>query len=154
VDGSLASGSAVTVNNGGALGGSGTINGAATIASGGTLAPGSTNGTATLTFAGGLTLNGNANLDMDVGSSADLVSVTGGTLTGPVSGTVNLNVSDSGDLGAGIYPLIDWSGAAGSVTTNDFTLSLPVGQFGDLSVSGNVLSLSVDGIKSTIFKFR
>jgi autotransporter-associated beta strand protein len=155
VDGSLAAGSAVTVNSGGTLGGSGTINGLTTIQSGGTLAPAGTNATDTLTFGGGLTLNGGSALAMALGTSSDLIRITGGILTGPSSGTVALNISDGGGIDPGIYPLINWTGAAGSVSTNDFTLSeLPGEMPGELSVESSILSLEILGVSGTLFRFK
>ncbi len=109
VNGSLAS-SAVTVDSGGTLGGSGTIGGLATFASGAHLAPGNSPGT--ITFTGGLTLSSGTILDFQLGTTSDLILVTGGTLTGPLSGTITLNLSDSGGFTAGTYTLIDATGAS------------------------------------------
>lgn len=109
VNGSLASG-AVTVSPGGTLGGTGTINGAATIH--GILAPGTSVGT--LRFASGLVLGSSATLACELGTTSDLVSVTG-NLT--LDGTVN--VANSGGLATGIYDLIHYTG-----TLTDQTLTI------------------------------
>ncbi|HSI08342.1 MAG TPA: autotransporter-associated beta strand repeat-containing protein [Rariglobus sp.] len=108
VNGSLAS-SAVTVASGATLGGSGTIGGHATFASGAHLAPGNLPGT--ITFTGGLTLNDGTILDLQLGTISDKIVVSGGTLTGPFSGTITVNLSDSGGFVAGTYTLIDATGA-------------------------------------------
>ncbi|KAA6176805.1 transporter [Pseudomonas marginalis] len=114
VAGSLASGS-VTVNNGATLTGGGTLAGAVTVADGGHL--GLSSGSA-LTL-GSLVLGGNANLDVGlgvpvVGGGSGLLNV-GGDLT--LDG--NLNVSDLGGFGTGVYNLINYSGA---LTNNGLTL--------------------------------
>ena len=82
VSGSLAAGSAVTVQTNGTLGGTGIINGATTIQSGGTLAPG-TNGIGKLTFSSSLVLAGNTMMEISRNGGVptnDLAAVTG-TLT-------------------------------------------------------------------------
>ncbi|WP_415908636.1 beta strand repeat-containing protein [Oleiharenicola sp. Vm1] len=108
---------AVTINSGATLGGSGFVDGETTIASGGHIAPGNSPGT--LTFTNGLTLNDGAVLDFQLGTTSDLIRVSGGTLTGPSTGAVTLNLSDAGGFTAATYPLFDFSGA----TTNSFDLS-------------------------------
>lgn len=81
VDGSLAAGSAVSVNSGGTLGGSGTINGTLAINSGGILAPGHSPGTLT---AGTTTWNSGGTYQWEIndatgvaGTNWDLLNVTG-----------------------------------------------------------------------------
>ena len=108
VNGSLTA-SAVTVASGATLGGSGTIGGLATFESGAHLAPGNSPGT--LTFTGGLTLSTGSILDFQLGTTSDLIVVSGGTLTGPSSGTITVNLTDSGGFTAGTYTLIDATGA-------------------------------------------
>ena len=81
-DNSAATG-AVTVASGGSLGGSGTVGGATTVLAGGGLSPGASVGT--LTFAGDVDISGMAgggasNLVFELGSSSDMVRLTGGTL--------------------------------------------------------------------------
>ncbi len=155
VNGSLAAGTAVTVNGPGTLGGTGTINRATSVLSGGTLSPGASVGT--LTFGAGLTLQAGANLVMELGTSSDLVRVSSGSsITGPASGTVNLNVTDSGGLGEGAYTLIDWTGATPSgVDVSDFTVTMPGGWVGNVSVDANKLVLNVTPVPPpTVFIFR
>ena len=108
VNGSLIS-SAVTVASGATLGGSGTIGGLATFATGAHLAPGNSPGT--ITFTGGLILSTGSILDFQLGTASDLIAVSGGTLSGPGSGTITVNLSDSGGFTAGTYDFIDASGA-------------------------------------------
>jgi outer membrane autotransporter protein len=92
VNGSI-SNSAVTVNNGGVLGGSGTV-GSTTIASGGVLAPGNSIGT--------LTVNGNLSfaagsiyrVEVDAAGANDRINATG---TAALNGTVDVQA------GAGTY---------------------------------------------------
>ena len=108
VNGSLTN-TAVTVASGATLGGSGTIGGLATFASGAHLAPGNSPGT--LTFTGGLTLNDGTILDFQLGTTSDLIVVSGGTLSGPSSGKLTVNLTDSGGFTAGTYTLIDATGA-------------------------------------------
>ncbi|MBC8039299.1 MAG: hypothetical protein H7Y06_02035 [Opitutaceae bacterium] len=125
VNGSIA-GEAV-VREGAFLGGSGVIGGLATIESGATLSPGTslTPGTlpdsgnafpaggnlGTLTFANGLALNDGAILAFELGATSDLIVVSGGTLSGPSSGKITVNLTDSGGFTAGTYTLIDATGA-------------------------------------------
>jgi len=108
INGSLAN-TAVTVANGATLGGSGTLGGLTTFASGAHLAPGNSPGT--LTFTNGLTLNDGSVLDLQLGTTSDLIRVSGGTLTGAGSGTITVNLSDSGGFISGTYTLIDATGA-------------------------------------------
>ena len=85
VNGSIASGSALTLNNSGTtLGGSGTINGSINVASSGAnLSPGASGvGSTAILHTGALTLASASNLNVDlnsttVGSGYDQVSVTG-----------------------------------------------------------------------------
>jgi autotransporter-associated beta strand protein len=108
------------------LGGSGSITGGLlTLGSGATLEPGSSPGT--LTFTGGLTLDAGAILNFELGTASDLIAVTGGTLTGPSSGTVTLNLADSGGFTAGTYTLFDYTAATASdFDVTDFTLGTTI----------------------------
>ncbi|NMX68853.1 transporter [Pseudomonas sp. WS 5111] len=114
VAGSLAS-SSVTVNNGATLSGGGSLAGAVTVADGGHLGLSS----ASALTVGSLVLGGNANLDVGlgvpvVGGGSGLLNV-GGDLV--LDG--NLNVSDLGGFGTGVYNLINYAGA---LTNNGLTL--------------------------------
>ncbi|MBC8039298.1 MAG: autotransporter-associated beta strand repeat-containing protein [Opitutaceae bacterium] len=98
-----------TLASGQTLSGSGSIVGQLTVGSGAHLAPGNSPGT--ITFTGGLTLEADAILDFQLGTTSDLILVSGGTLTGPSDGTITVNLSNSGGFTAGTYTLIDATGA-------------------------------------------
>ena len=140
INGSSASGSAVSVNSGATLGGLGTIAGITTVASGGILAPGEGE---VLTFSGGLTLNGGSviNINLDTSTTSESLSLTGGSYTPPASGTVTINLNDLSEFGPGTYNLI--TGATG-ISASSFTLDLvPAGYSYVLSASGGTLSVTV-----------
>ncbi|MFJ5299255.1 autotransporter-associated beta strand repeat-containing protein [Pseudomonas sp. NPDC088368] len=103
VTGSLASGN-VQVNNGAALAGTGSLAGAVNISNGGHLEAAQ----GTTLSVGSLVMGANSNFDVGLGapSPAGLVSV-GGNLT--LDG--NLNVTDVGGFGVGVYRLIDYTGS-------------------------------------------
>ena len=147
VSGSLASG-AVAVNSGATLIGSGSLAGAVTVADGGHigLATGST------LSLGSLVLGGNSNLDVGlgtpvVGGGSGLLNV-GGDLT--LDG--NLNVTDIGGFGSGVYNLINYGGA---LTDNGLTLGTLPGSVtpGDLQVQtaiSNKVNLLVTAPNTTV----
>lgn len=112
----------VTVKAGATLGGDGSIAGLTTVESGATLAPGNSPGT--LTFTNGLTLNDGAVLDFQLGTTNDLIRVSGGTLTGSASaGGITLNLSDAGGFAQDTYILFDFTGATtDNFSASDFTL--------------------------------
>lgn len=146
LNGSLTA-SAVTVNSGATLAGSGTIGGLTTIASGGTLAPGNSPGT--LTFTNGLTLNDGAALDFQLGTTSDLLRVSGGTLTGSASaGGITLNLSDAGGFAPATYTLFDFSGAStSSFNLSDFTFGSTIGGYTySLDFVGDTLQLTASAI--------
>ncbi len=170
VNGSIGSGSAVTVGGtvaGGAAGtptlaGSGTINGAVTVIGAATgsvaghLAPsgytGATSATQTLNLGGALTINSGASLDFNLsgpGSGSDQVSVTGsGAVNYGTGGVLNINAYDGGALSLGTYTLIsDASSTAPTGGTgwtiganNDFSSA---SRFYQIAVVGQNLDLSV-----------
>lgn len=136
VTGATGSG-ALGVANGATLTGSGSIGGAATITGGGHVAPGNPLGT--LTFAGGLALNSGAVLDLALGTTSDLVRVSGGTFVSASGVTINL--ADSGGFGAGSYTLADFTGATASgINAANFTL-------GTTPSNAYVYALSIQGSK-------
>lgn len=103
---------AMTIQNGGALGGTGIVGGAVTIALGGTLSPGNSPGT--LTLNDDLDISaigaGNAgNLIFELGTSSDLIFLTSGQLDVGNSnlGFADFTFSDSGGLALGDYTLFD-----------------------------------------------
>jgi autotransporter-associated beta strand protein len=149
VNGSLAD-TALAIANGATLGGSGTIGGPTTFNSGSHLAPGNSPGT--LTFTNGLTLTQGAILDFQLGTTSDLIRVSGGTLTGPgVVGGVTINLSDAGGFGSVAegtpFTVINFSGAStASFATTYFTLGtvIPGTNAADyvFGLSGSTLTLT------------
>jgi fibronectin-binding autotransporter adhesin len=119
VDGSLGNGS-VMVRNGGTLTGSGTLGGTVSVADGGhlNLAAGSVLGI------GSLVLNDTSQLNVSLGTAvpgaAGLANINGNlTLDG------QLNVTDIGGFGMGVYRLFDYSG---TLTDNGLAIgTLPAG---------------------------
>ncbi|MCX6976570.1 MAG: PEP-CTERM sorting domain-containing protein, partial [Verrucomicrobia bacterium] len=85
----------------------------------------------------------------ELGTASDLIVVGGGLLSGPTSGTVTLNFSDSGGFGAGTYTLINYATAAGTsnFSPDSFTLGSTVGDYNyTLGLSGNTLQLTANAI--------
>jgi len=136
------------VLDGGTLAGAGTLAGDVTFNSGATLAPSDFTGSApgTLTFTGGLTLADGTALDFQLGTTSDLILVSGGTLTGSASaGGITLNFSDAGGFAADTtYILFDFTGAdLTSFDLSDFTLgSTLAGYDYSLDFSGSSLQLT------------
>ena len=117
--GSLASGSAVTVNSGAILGGNGIVNGAVTVAAGGMLAPGDVNAVGTLIISNTLSLT-SGTLLFDVSNVATDKVVVTAALTVNGTNTVVLNFP-VGALPSGTYTLMtNTSTRAG---TGSFVLS-------------------------------
>lgn len=138
----------------GTISGSGTIGVATTITSGNAVVPGDSVGT--LTFSVGLTLNDGATVAVSLGTSSDLLRVTGGTFTGAATpGSVSLVVTDAGGLNDGsTYTVMDWTGATpNSVNVADFAVSMPSGFRGALRISGTTLLLDVTGDR-TLIRFK
>ncbi|MGH8046615.1 MAG: beta strand repeat-containing protein [Chthoniobacterales bacterium] len=139
----MGSGKTVTIASGGSLTGAGTLSGL--IAMNGTLSPG-TAGPGTLTLgASTLTLSSTSAFAFDLGTSADLISLTGGTLA------LGSGVIDFSDFtftpGAGftdtIYNLITGaSSVTGSLGVGISGL-VTAGYNGTISLSGNNLILTV-----------
>ena len=129
VDGSLAN-TTVSVATGASLGGDGSILGPVTINDGGTLL-----GVAgqALTV-GSLTLTGAANLNVNLGapSTSGVIEVNGALI---LDG--NLNITNVGGFGGGLYRLIDYTGA---LTDNGLTIgAVPNGVLkADLAVQTSI----------------
>ena len=119
VNGSTATGSAVTVASGAALGGTGTVYGAVSISAGGWIAPGA-GGVGTLTLANA----GASALTLNSGSVTCEVSYVAGVCdTVAVAGTLVLNGANTVSLGfpsgtapAGTYTLMTYAAKSGSGT--------------------------------------
>ncbi len=107
-NGAVAS-TAVTVQNGGTLGGSGNLAGAVTVQSGGVLSPGNSIGTITVAS---LTLNAGSSSLFELGAppASDRATVTG-ALT--VAGTHSINLANGGGMAAGTYTLMTYGSATG-----------------------------------------
>lgn len=126
VDGNQASATGTTtVGVNGALGGKGTIGGSVNVS--GALSPGDPGNVAgTLTINGNLGLNSSATLNYNFGQANvaggafnDLINV-GGSLT--LDGTLNVTQSAGGNLGPGVYRIINYNG---SLTNNGLNVADP-----------------------------
>ena len=128
------------------LRGDGVINAATTVEAGSRIAPGNSPGT--LTFTEGLTLEDGAILDFELGTLSDLILVTDGTLAGPLDGYITLNLANAGGFAAGVYTLIDFSGAERvNFDADRFELgSLISGYTYEISLDGNQLLLTAEAI--------
>lgn len=134
---------ALTLGSGRILGGTGTFTGLVTADSGAHIAPGNSPGT--ITFTGGLALNDGAVFDFQLGSSSDLVVVSGGPLTGSSSvGGITLNLSNAGGFAAGTYTLLNYAGASlSSFDLSDFVLGSTIsGYTYSLGFANNSLQLT------------
>ncbi|CAM3124041.1 PEP-CTERM sorting domain-containing protein [Rariglobus hedericola] len=150
VNGSLASGSLVTVNSGALLGGSGTIGGATTFAAGSKLSAGS-NSTATLTFSGGLDISAAAN------NTAAFVFTLGTAFDKIVASSLTLgtNVLDAADFslttGTGFasgqsYTLFENTSVTGTFTSFAVSNIGGSGIDGTVSLNGNNIVLTTSAI--------
>jgi fibronectin-binding autotransporter adhesin len=130
--------SAVTVNPGGTLSGNGTIGGLVTLTSGNSAINLQDAAIGTLTLNGGLSLNNGNQLSYDVGSSTDLVSLSGGF---SASGTTSINVTNLSGFGVNTYTLLSGTGlsnASPGTSVGPFSLNTT-------SLSGFALSLQLSG---------
>jgi autotransporter-associated beta strand protein len=147
--GSLASGSAVTVNSGALLAGNGTVNGAVTVNAGGLLAPGDANTVGTLKLGGTLALN-NSQLLYDI-SAPDTMNVVTDKLA--VAGVLTLNGTNtivvsfpSGSAPAGSYTLLTFPSRTG---TGTFALSPEYPNATLVTTATNVMLDVVGGVYAT-----
>ncbi|WP_367874402.1 autotransporter-associated beta strand repeat-containing protein [Luteolibacter sp. Populi] len=140
VNGSLAD-TPVNVTGGATLGGSGSIGGQTTIPGTARLAPGNGSSPGTLTFTNGLALGAASILDLRIG---DLIRVSGGTASGPLSGTIMVNLSDAGGFSGGTFTLLDASGATlDGLGAGSFTLgSVIPGYTYQFSQAGSLIQLT------------
>ncbi len=137
----------VVIQTGAQLRGNGFISGATTIESGANLGPGPTNTPGTLTFTGGLSLLAGSSVGFQLGTvSSDKISVLGGVLSGPSSGTITLNLfspsdtTSSGAFAAGTYTLFNF--ATGGTTTSSFDVAdFALGS----TISGYTYNLAFNG---------
>ncbi|NLG19729.1 MAG: hypothetical protein GX556_20610, partial [Fibrobacter sp.] len=111
VNGSTHSSSAVSVFAGATLAGSGTAAGSVTVANDGIIAPGNSAGTLST---GSLVLDNSSVLDFELGTSSDLIEVSGDlTLDGI------LNITETAGFGLGDYTIINYTGV---LTDNDLDI--------------------------------
>ena len=129
----------IDVNNGATLGGIGdiTVDTGITVNSGATLSPGMSPGT--MTINGDLTLNDGSTLNMELGSTGDLIDVNG-IVTGSVSaGGITLNLIEALGYG-GNYVLMDWTdGSASGLELSDFTINYGGAIWGDVFIQDSQL---------------
>jgi hypothetical protein len=138
----IGSGHFFSAGAGATVGGSGSFGGSnqAVLSHDVTVAPGD-NSAATLTFTRGLRLVSDATLDIDLGTTKDLIRITSGTFHGPTgTGQVRVLVRDNGGLVfSQPYTVIDWTGASlTDLQLSDFVVvngSVP----GELSIQGSTL---------------
>ena len=132
----------VTINNTGTLAGGGTINGTVDAISSASISPGN-GGAATLTIddnnSTGLALENSSELYFDLGSSSDLIDLSG--LNSDLILDGQLYVTNSGGLSAGTYTLINFTG---SITNNTLNVaSMPLGYAGSINITANTVELVV-----------
>ncbi len=146
VNGSIGPGGTFLVSNGGTLAGAGSISKPVTVSAGGILAPGNSPGT--LTFNNGLELFADSVLRFEIGSISDSLLITAGTLKGPLSGSVTVNLLDYDGALPGTYTLIDASNAQlTSIGGSTFAVgSQPSGWSSGLSFEGGKLLLNLTAI--------
>lgn len=133
----------VTVESGARLDGNGSIGAFTTVKSGGQLGTGIDVGT--LTFTQGLAFESGAILNVSLGSSSDIIRVTGGAFS--AAGVVTVNLFNAGDLSAGTYTLIDATGALSSVGATMFAVGETIGGYAYTITSvGDQIQLIVSAI--------
>jgi autotransporter-associated beta strand protein len=158
VNGSLSSGSAVTVNATGTLGGTGIINGPVTLGAAGTLAPGAAT-PGTLMIHNTLTLNATSNVAMRINKSgatltSDRIAMTGTT---GIAYTGTLTVSATGDPLAGGDRFTLFSKTAGTFNGGFLTTNLPalgtglVWDTSSLTTDGSIQVLTVGAVTNPSF---
>ena len=140
VNGSLASGSAVTVSSSATLGGTGTIAGPVTVVSGGTLEPGG-GAPGILKLTGSATLNTGSSLSVALGTSGSSGQlILSGGYTGPGSGTVTVKLPSISGTAPTNYTVI--TGATGIVASSFKLGTTPPGYLCALSATAGSLILT------------
>ncbi len=136
----------VAIDSGATIGGSGSVSGAMTLQSGGTVMPGVNSiGTAGTKFHGSSLLwNGGATLDLQVGSTADELLLSG-ALTKGTAGTFTIEIDDAGIV-AGNYTLATF--ASTTFSLSDFNLVLPANYTGTLVET--LTSLSIQNLQDSV----
>ena len=137
---------AVVINSGATIGGRGSVSGAMTLNSGGTVMPGTNSiGTAGTAFHGSSLLwNGDAKLELQIGSTADELLLSG-ALTKGAAGTFTIEIDDAGIV-AGNYTLATF--ASTTFSLSDFNLVLPANYTGTLVETRT--SLSIQNLQDSV----
>ena len=135
---------AVIINSGGTLAGTGTVTGPVTLNSGGAIEAGyngvghGTQGTLTL---GAVTWNGGGKVNLELGTTSDLLALTG-ALTKGTAGAYTITITDAGGIGNQFaYTLSTF--ASTTFLASDFTLALPAGYSGALLETTTSLNLAL-----------
>jgi hypothetical protein len=134
---------AVTINNGGTLGGSGTITGATTLNSGGALFPSAgTPGTAGTTLhESSLLWNGGGTLTLQLSNGPDDALALNGALTKGSAGTYTLDLLNAGLLSTSTYNLTLITFASTTFTAANFNVEFPLNYDGTLVVTSTSLEI-------------
>jgi autotransporter-associated beta strand protein len=129
----------VMIDSGATIGGHGTVSGAMTLQSGGTVKPGAGSpGVAGTKFHGSSLLwEGGAALELQIGSTADELLLSG-ALTKGTAGTFTIEIDDAGIV-AGNYTLATF--ASTTFSLSDFNLVLPTNYTGTLVETSTSLSI-------------
>jgi len=136
----------VVIDSGATIGGNGSVSGAMTLHSGGTVMPGTNSiGTAGTAFHGSSLLwNGDAKLELQIGSTADELLLSG-ALTKGAAGTFTIEIDDAGIV-AGNYTLATF--ASTTFSLSDFNLVLPANYTGTLVETRT--SLSIQNLQDSV----
>jgi autotransporter-associated beta strand protein len=159
---------AYNVSAGATLGGTGSIglagSNVVTVASGGRLDPGDINdeGTTsvgTLVISGatsgvGLAFSGNASIDFALGTTSDMITLSGATMIGSAiggAGSIVFNLTNVGAASSATYDLISFGGTTQGIALNTFALSsssVEAGWTGAFSYGGdgNTLQFTVSAV--------
>ena len=138
----------VDILSGATLGGRGTAGGAVTLESGAFIAPGaSLSHIATATLkAGSLLWNGGGQLNMELGTTSDLLALTGALGKG-TPGTYVVDVEDAGGIGSQSHYQLVTFGLNKGFTAGDFTLASTIpGLTATLTLTGSELDLDIIGL--------
>lgn len=127
----------------GTLTGAGLQDGLVYLADQGRLAPG--NGVGVLRLGDGLELSNGSIFDFQLGSSSDLILITGGSSVGSGTGGVTVNLSPTLSFAPGQYVLMDWTGTdfTGIEATDFVAGTLPPAMGAEFVIVGETLRVNV-----------
>ena len=103
-------------------------------------AAGNFGGIGTLTFGNGLSIGNGTNLDFDLGTSSDLIAVTGQLTLG--TGVV-LNVNQAAGFAAGTYTLFTYSGLLTGDDSTWTAAGLPGGDNATFNSGGGIVTVTI-----------